>query len=137
LQANRGTSLLFLSHDLAVVNQVADRLIVVFRGRIVEQGDPAKTYASPRHPYTAALLSAAPIADPVHERTRKRLKVAEVSENEPGSGCPYRDQCWLWRDLGQPAICASVAPASPSAEDSNAAACHFSEMAAKPVASAV
>ncbi|MDE2486669.1 MAG: dipeptide ABC transporter ATP-binding protein [Alphaproteobacteria bacterium] len=81
LQAEMGLSMIFISHDLAVVREVSHRVLVMYLGRVVELADRERLYGEARHPYTKALLSAAPIPDPRIERTRRRLKL----EGEPPS----------------------------------------------------
>ena len=81
LQKDMGLSMIFISHDLAVVREISHRVLVMYLGRVVETADRDQLYAGARHPYTKALLSAAPIPDPRVERTRKRLKL----EGEPPS----------------------------------------------------
>jgi oligopeptide/dipeptide ABC transporter ATP-binding protein len=76
LQAEMGLSMMFISHDLAVVREISHRVLVMYLGRVVETASREQLYADARHPYTQALLSAAPIPDPAIERTRKRLKLA-------------------------------------------------------------
>jgi peptide/nickel transport system ATP-binding protein len=73
IQAETGLSLIFISHDLSVVRQLAHRVMVLYLGRIVEMADAAALYADPRHPYTRALLSAVPVPDPRAERAKKRV----------------------------------------------------------------
>ena len=76
LQASMGLAMIFISHDLAVVREISHRVMVLYLGRVMEQGPRDQIYANPRHPYTKALLSAAPIPDPVRERARARVKLA-------------------------------------------------------------
>jgi oligopeptide/dipeptide ABC transporter ATP-binding protein len=76
LQAQMGLSMVFISHDLAVVREVSHRVLVMYLGRVVELADRDQLYAGARHPYTRALLSAAPIPDPRIERTRVRLRLS-------------------------------------------------------------
>ncbi|MFL5296405.1 MAG: dipeptide ABC transporter ATP-binding protein, partial [Phenylobacterium sp.] len=76
LQKDMGLSMIFISHDLAVVREISHRVLVLYLGRVVELADRDALYAGARHPYTKALLSAAPIPDPAIERTRKRVKLA-------------------------------------------------------------
>jgi peptide/nickel transport system ATP-binding protein len=75
LQAEFGMSLLFISHDLSVVREISDRIMVIYLGRIVELATSAAVCTQPRHPYTQALISAVPIPDPILERQRKRLRL--------------------------------------------------------------
>jgi oligopeptide/dipeptide ABC transporter ATP-binding protein len=81
LQKDMGLSMVFISHDLAVVREISHRVLVMYLGRVVEQASREQLYAEARHPYTRALLSAAPIPDPKVERTRKRLRL----EGDPPS----------------------------------------------------
>ena len=76
LQKEMGLAMIFISHDLAVVREISHRVLVLYLGRVVELADRDRLYSHPQHPYTKALLSAAPIPDPAIERTRKRLKLA-------------------------------------------------------------
>jgi oligopeptide/dipeptide ABC transporter ATP-binding protein len=81
LQKRLGLAMMFISHDLAVVREISHRVMVLYLGRVMEQAPREQLYAHPRHPYTRALLSAAPIPDPRVERTRKRVKL----QGEPPS----------------------------------------------------
>ncbi|MBL8771591.1 MAG: dipeptide ABC transporter ATP-binding protein [Phenylobacterium sp.] len=75
LQTDLGLSMIFISHDLAVVREISHRVMVLYLGRVMEQADRDRIWQAPQHPYTRALLSAAPIPDPAIERTRKRLRL--------------------------------------------------------------
>ncbi len=75
LQKEMGLAMIFISHDLAVVREISHRVLVLYMGRVMEQADRERLYAHPQHPYTKALLSAAPIPDPAIERTRTRLRL--------------------------------------------------------------
>ena len=75
LQKDMGLAMIFISHDLAVVREISHRVLVLYMGRVMELADRERLYSAPQHPYTKALLSAAPIPDPAIERTRKRVKL--------------------------------------------------------------
>ncbi|MFI7638317.1 ABC transporter ATP-binding protein [Nonomuraea sp. NPDC049400] len=124
LQARLGVSYIFISHDLSVVRHVADRVSVMYLGKIVETGPTKQVFDQPRHPYTAALMSAAPVLDvnPEGRRERILLKGEVPSPLHPPSGCRFRTRCWKAQD-----ICAQEAPPlEPSGNASpHAAACHF------------
>ncbi len=94
LQKNEGLSYLFISHDIAVVRHLAHRVIVLYRGRVVEEGTVDQVCGNPRHPYTRALFLAAPIADPDAQRARNvARRELSVSTKEEGSGCPFYSRC--------------------------------------------
>jgi len=101
-----GLTLLFISHDLAVVKNISDRIAVMYLGKLCEIGDAATLYDSPAHPYTAALLSAVPVADPSGIRERHDPIAGELpSPTEPPSGCRFRTRCPRADDL-----CAKAEP---------------------------
>ncbi|MEX2526557.1 MAG: ABC transporter ATP-binding protein [Gemmatimonadota bacterium] len=93
LQREEGIALIFISHDLAVVEQVADRIAVMYRGRIVEEAPAAATLTRPLHPYTQALLSAVPDPDPGRRTRRIRLHGEPASGAPDGDGCPFAPRC--------------------------------------------
>lgn len=95
LQQKLGLAYVFIAHDLAVVRHIAHRVGVMYLGRLVELADARELYADPKHPYTQALLSAAPIPDPTVERTRTRVELTgEVpSPDKVYSGCAFADRC--------------------------------------------
>lgn len=93
LQQRLGLTMLFISHDLAVVEYVCDRVIVLYLGRIMEIAAGADLYARPSHPYTRALLSAIPSPDPDARRDRQILKGDIPSPANPPSGCVFRTRC--------------------------------------------
>ncbi|NMJ41560.1 ATP-binding cassette domain-containing protein [Roseomonas sp. JC162] len=91
LKRDLGLSYLFISHDLSVVRYFADRVLVMYLGRIVESADHATLWRDPRHPYTRALLSAVPVADPTYPRAPVAMR-GEVSSG-PATGCRFRTRC--------------------------------------------
>ena len=93
LQVRLGLTMLFISHDLAVVEYICDRVIVLYLGRIMEIAPSARLYAAPKHPYTRALLSAIPEPDPERPRQRQVLKGDMPSAANPPSGCVFRTRC--------------------------------------------
>ncbi len=126
LQRDMGFSCLFITHDLSVVEFLADRIAVMYLGQIVETGPTKKIFARPQHPYTQALLSAAPEPDPVRQRQRHRVVLGgEVpSPLDPPSGCRFHTRCPVAidtcrtdvpvlaavRDEAQPVACHLVTP---------------------------
>ncbi|WP_460855075.1 dipeptide ABC transporter ATP-binding protein [Nocardiopsis coralliicola] len=130
LKARMGLSYLFVAHDLSVVRHIADRVAVMYLGRIVEIGQVDALFSAPAHPYTQALLSAIPIPDPEKERTRSHIVLEGdlPSPANPPSGCRFRPRCPKFRTLSehekQP--CIDVSPdLEPTAQDDQAAACHY------------
>jgi oligopeptide transport system ATP-binding protein len=105
LQQELGVAYLFISHDLSVVRHVADRVVVMYLGRVVEHGATESTYERPQHPYTTALMSAAPSLDHARRREQIILSGEIPSPLNPPSGCRFRTRCWKATEE-----CATVTP---------------------------
>jgi oligopeptide/dipeptide ABC transporter ATP-binding protein len=93
LRDRRGLTVLFIAHDLSVVEYLCDEVVVLYLGRVAERGSAEDVYAAPAHPYTRALLSAAPVADPEAVRNREILAGDIPSPLAPPSGCVFRTRC--------------------------------------------
>lgn len=125
LQAELGLAYLLIAHDLSVVRHVADRVAVMYLGRIVETGPTEQVYSAPQHPYTRALLDAVPIPDPAADRRGRIVLHGEIpSPANPPSGCNFRTRCWKAEQR-----CADEDPqlAATSVDAPRTVACHFPE----------
>jgi len=133
LQAQLGLTLLFVSHDLAVIRQVSSDVAVMYLGRIAESGPASMVYAKPLHPYTVALMSAIPIPDPVVEAGRRRIILAGEMPSSSATiqGCKFASRCWLRTQLGNPERCATEEPELRPLEPGHHVACHFAESIAE------
>ena len=122
LRTRLGLTLLFITHNLAVVRHVCDKVAVMYLGRLVEVTDTEALFDDPRHPYTQALLSAAPRLARVDRRERQVLRGELPSAIRPPSGCRFHTRC----PIAQP-VCAERVPplVGPDAGSSHRAACHF------------
>ena len=123
LKREDGITIAFIAHDLSVVQHISDRVVVMYLGKIMETAATDDLYGSPRHPYTKALLSAVPQANPRIERTRERIIVSGdlPSPMNPPSGCVFSTRCWKATD-----ICRTQAPELLQVGASKVA-CHFPE----------
>lgn len=133
LQSERGLSYLFVSHDLSVVRHIANRIAVMYLGKVVETGPAAALFESPGHPYTHALISAIPLPDPRPERARERITVVGdlPSPANPPSGCRFRTRCpkfALELSESEQAQCTDVEPELADRGAGHPVACHFAEV---------
>jgi oligopeptide/dipeptide ABC transporter ATP-binding protein len=115
LNETLGLTIILISHDLAVVGRVCDRIVVMYAGRVVESGDPAAVLTAPAHPYTQALLDAVPRG---LERRERRRTVLPVEAGETTGGCRFRPRC-----AQAEAECAERVPALEMAGPGHEAAC--------------
>ena len=122
LQALTGTAYLFITHNLGVVQHIADRVMVMYLGSVVEQAPKARLFAQPMHPYTQALLSATPSIDPARRAKKIRITGELPSPLNPPSGCSFHRRC----PYATERCVAEVPPLRPLAGGSEAA-CHYAE----------
>ena len=122
LKGEFGVSYLFISHDLSVVEHIADRVAVMYLGTIVELGGRDQIWRTPQHPNTQALLAAAPIANPKLARARQRtvLPGELPSPIDPPAGCPFQSRCPIAEDR-----CRAERPLLRPMANGSQAACHF------------
>ena len=120
LQLRFGLTLFMIAHDLAVVEQIADRVGVMYLGRLVEQAPTRTLFGSPLHPYTTSLLSAVPVADPTLDRERIILPGEPPSPVDPPSGCPFHPRCPVARSA-----CAVEVPEFEAKAPGHLVACHY------------
>jgi peptide/nickel transport system ATP-binding protein len=121
IQRQKRTTLIFISHDLSVVRYLADRVVVMYLGRIMEQGTTEQIFSPPYHPYTEALLSAVPIADTAVRKKHIVLKGELPSPMNPPSGCPFQTRCP--RKIG--AICETELPPVKELAPGHKIMCHL------------
>ena len=122
LQEEFGLTYLFISHDLSMIRHIADRVAVMYLGRIVELASSQELYSSPAHPYTKALLSAVPLHNPVLEKKRKRIILAGdvPSPADPPSGCHFSTRCPVAENN-----CFKIAPEFREISSGHSIACHL------------
>ena len=121
IQREHNTTLLFISHDLSVVRYLSDRIVVMYLGQIMERGTTDEVFSPPYHPYTEALLSAVPIADPEVTKREIVLEGNLPSVMNPPKGCPFCTRCP--RKIGR--ICEDERPPVQMDGEGHAIACHI------------
>ncbi len=122
LQREFGLTYLFIAHDLSVVEHISDRVAVMYLGKVVELAHADKLYLRPRHPYSAALLSAVPRTDPDRKSKRIVLKGDVPSPSNPPPGCKFNPRCRYAE-----AICSQEEPPLQEVAPDHYAACHFTD----------
>jgi oligopeptide transport system ATP-binding protein len=122
LKNRLGLTYVFIAHDLAVVEHISDRVAVMYLGRIVELASALDLYAKPLHPYTRALLSAIPVAEPARKKDRIVLTGDVPSPARPPSGCPFHPRCFMAKDR-----CKTDVPPLRELAPGHLSACHFAE----------
>ncbi|PYI82601.1 MAG: peptide ABC transporter substrate-binding protein [Verrucomicrobia bacterium] len=122
LQQQRGIAYLFIAHDLAIVEHISRRVMVMYLGKIVETADAKTLIRAPKHPYTQALLSAVPVVDPVSKRQRIILPGDVPSPIDPPSGCPFHPRCPIAEDR-----CKVEVPSLREIAREHWAACHLAK----------
>ena len=119
MQQELGLAYLFISHDLSVVRHIADEVMVMYLGKVVEAGYAKTVFANPAHPYTAALLSATPVAEPGREKNRIMLKGELPSPLNPPPGCTFNPRCQYATDR-----CREIMPVL-EGDGERKVSCHF------------
>jgi oligopeptide/dipeptide ABC transporter ATP-binding protein len=126
LQDEFNMAYIFVAHDLSVVQHISDRVIVMYLGKVMEEAEKVDLFTHPRHPYTKALLSAVPVADPIKGRKRERIILQGdlPSPVNPPAGCVFNTRCWKAQDK-----CRTQIPElmQIGKDPSHRIACHFPE----------
>jgi oligopeptide transport system ATP-binding protein len=124
LQDRLNLTYLFISHDLSMIRHIADRVAVMYLGKIMELADVDELYNEPKHPYTKALLSAVPVPDPEVEASRRRviLEGDIPSPANPPPGCPFNTRCPVAQER-----CSAEVPEWRELGTDHWVACHFAE----------
>ncbi|MEV7009321.1 oligopeptide/dipeptide ABC transporter ATP-binding protein [Streptosporangium sp. NPDC051022] len=125
LQAELGIAYIFIAHDLSVVRHVSDDVGVMFAGRLVESGPADRVYDAPAHPYTRALLGAAPVPSPARQRAareRRRALLRSADAPAPAGGCPFQNRCPSVMD-----VCRTLTPSPVPVAAGGTVACHLEQ----------
>jgi peptide/nickel transport system ATP-binding protein len=122
LQEEFGLTYLFIAHNLSVIKHISDRVAVMYLGKIVELAETEELYGNPKHPYTEALLSAVPVADPDYSSDRILLEGDVPSPINPPPGCPFHPRCRNAED-----VCRTEVPEYRSVQSDHYVACHLAE----------
>jgi oligopeptide/dipeptide ABC transporter ATP-binding protein len=128
LQREFNLTYLFIAHNLSVVQYFCERIGVMYLGRLVEVASTDDLYVHPRHPYSVALLSAIPVADPRVRKKRLVLMGDVPSPANPPSGCRFHTRCWLREKLHNPPSCSTENPDLRDMGGGQMVACHFAEL---------
>ena len=123
LREQRGLASLFIAHDLAVIEHISHRVLVLYLGKVVEHAEARAVVRAPRHPYTQALISAVPVVDPDSKRQRIVLRGEAPSPIQPPSGCPFHPRC----PIAELPRCQVEAPQLREVAPGHFAACHFAK----------
>jgi oligopeptide transport system ATP-binding protein len=123
LQQQRGIAYLFIAHDLAVVEHISQRVMVMYLGKVVELAEAKAIISAPKHPYTQALISAVPVVDPDSKRKRIVLPGDVPSPMHPPTGCPFHPRC----PMAQMPRCEAEIPSLREVTPGHWAACHFAK----------
>ncbi|MBV1903385.1 MAG: ABC transporter ATP-binding protein [Marinosulfonomonas sp.] len=126
IQREEKTTLLFISHDLSIVRYLADRVMVMYLGHVVEMGDTDQVFSPPYHPYTEALLSAVPIADTSVEKQQIVLEGDIPSAMNPPPGCPFQTRC-RWKGDVADGLCDKDVPPMRTLANGHEIKCHLPE----------
>ena len=139
IQRELGLTLLFIAHNMAVVEHISDRVSVMYLGRVVEQANRQTVYQDPRHPYTKALMSAIPLPNPGVRRQRIILRGDVPSPSRNPRRLPLPPRCWLYEQLGKPEECSTIDPQLRQATRAfdQQVACHFAERSSEVLESSV
>jgi oligopeptide/dipeptide ABC transporter ATP-binding protein len=133
LREDRGVSFLFVTHDLSLAWVIAERVAVVYLGRIVELGGTEAVIGTPQHPYTKALVSVIPVPEQRARQQRTVLPGEAPSASHIPAGCRFRPRCPLYKELGEPARCVDEDPvleetaSGATAQERHEVACHFAK----------